>query len=259
MFDFNRFNSRKSGEKSAFTLIELLVVIAIIAILAAILLPALQSARARARTASCLNNLKQIGSVVQSYVDDNNGIMWPYTTVTGNTWGNYPSKTWIDALSKHFQAIAPNWKYAKTTSSNLANSKLGEGDWDTSKWGPMICPETAQPSAWAANVYTMSYGLNQFLASFVFKDATTMTGGKAPYQIPFNYTQQPGISKVMLVGDTAQWNYSRHNISPVYHAVHQKSSNYVFCDGHVETVRVDMSATYSGANKKNDIFKQWVR
>ncbi len=63
-------------KNSGFTLIELLVVIAIIAILAAILFPVFAQARERARTASCLSNVKQITAAVLMYANDNNGF-WP--------------------------------------------------------------------------------------------------------------------------------------------------------------------------------------
>ncbi len=56
--------------KSGFTLIELLVVIAIIAILAAILFPVFAQARAKARSISCLSNVKQMGLAFNMYVQD---------------------------------------------------------------------------------------------------------------------------------------------------------------------------------------------
>ena len=59
--------SRLGHVRQALTLVEILVVIAIIGVLLAILLPAVQSARASANNTACLNNLRQIGLGVQQY------------------------------------------------------------------------------------------------------------------------------------------------------------------------------------------------
>ena len=85
-----RNRSGFSPQGKAFTLIELLVVIAIIAILAALLLPALASAKEKARRISCASNLRQYGTACQMYANDNNNKIPLMGSKTGNNdFGGY--------------------------------------------------------------------------------------------------------------------------------------------------------------------------
>ena len=58
-----------------FTLVELLVVIAIMAVLAALLLPVLANSKEKARSAQCVNNLRQWGLAFQMYADDHDDFL----------------------------------------------------------------------------------------------------------------------------------------------------------------------------------------
>ena len=204
-----------------FTLIELLVVIAIIAILAAMLLPALSAARDRARSANCLNLLKQMALANIMYANDNKDHIVCGYLKQGVASGQ--SAIWAAYLSGY----------------NNHKKIDGESPYGVTFWKSFECPTAGENSydsfkaaGKAGNWYT-TYAINPFLYQPVYGNSNTSYN---PNAMPFIITKANDPSATMLITENkapASYIYCNDwGRVPYYHGV---NANLNYLDGHSDS------------------------
>jgi len=207
----------RRAKTRGFTLIELLVVIAIIAILAAILFPVFARARESARNANCQSNLKQIGSALNMYAQDYDGMYVRY----GGT------LLWSEKIEP----------YVKNSGVFLCPNK---GGWTTTT----PCSENNHPpeSEFRQKGKGISYGYNNFTETY---GEVNGVSGSQGFGLGYGYSdaQIHLPADTIAVGDAVcpRWRGKDHvdnfNSGSKSYLRHTDGANFLFVDGHVKWLK----------------------
>ncbi len=215
-----------------FTLIELLVVIAIIAILAAILLPALQSARNRGKSSTCVNNLKQFASATLMYASDYDDMMVPnfYYNATDGSWysifyrGKYAQGFFSRRTVKGEEPAVPICPGSEAYNGKI---QINSGEyWNIYKEDGSVNGESG------------GYGRAQFTGGYK-KDSTNWDGQKlVHYRWASKKWNFFDCTHSRVANSMNYWSYSDPTNSGTKNRIlwiaHQRAINVNYIDGHVD-------------------------
>ena len=203
------------------TLVELLVVIAIIGLLVALLLPAVQSSRAAARSAQCKSQLRQIALATHQYCDSHGGDfpeLWHTGADTGDRSWIYTLAPWIESVDAI--RVCPEDRYFDERMQVKASSYV---------INEYLANRTLEDSAW--NLKQLSANSRTML----------MFEGAEPERLPSDLESLRKVEHAHCSEWFAPlWVQENLVLDQVKDDVqidrHMGSANYAFVDGHVETI-----------------------